>query len=453
MHPSNLKSNKGFYLKDGRSLTTFVDKERVDKIHEIDSNDSYNTAAISGKEKRNVTGVFHWEREDVLMLIRLHSEKEPIFNKPGIKKKDVWAMIADEFQAKGFNVTSGQCEQKWKNITKNYRDTVDHNYFSNIHKTCPYFKELAAIYPYDPKDKQNNFISYLNHMSNSVSQPQTVSRDLQNGLSAIPSTNTVTTSVNNSNNGYFCDLPTNICVSDNQNASSEHLVQTSIKQEVLDSVELQPPACSLMSPSPLTASNQQPNISTSQSHSNQQITNFTPTSSLPLVSSFVNEEPVPSLSSMILQYSPQPLNNEYIRLPSQEPQTCNMRHQQEVRENSNNSLHVLKTPAQSQLSSVPNVSTNSSQVRKRFHDNNLTLSNSSAANNNQDYYSQRRKCLRRSSFTPNNTLDMLKQMNEERRREHKELISTLKQHHREYLKQEEMNQSLLSALIGHVSKQ
>lgn len=53
-----------------------------------------------------------------------------------------------------FYVSGGQCEQKWNNITKQYRDTIDHNNKSgNDHKECPFYNELNEANGYGPNVK------------------------------------------------------------------------------------------------------------------------------------------------------------------------------------------------------------------------------------------------------------------------------------------------------------
>ena len=77
------------------------------------------------------------------------------FKKPGIKKKSVWCKIAaDIYTEKEVQVSATQCEQKWKNLTKTFRDTVDHNSKSgNERKECAFFKELQESYGYRPNVK------------------------------------------------------------------------------------------------------------------------------------------------------------------------------------------------------------------------------------------------------------------------------------------------------------
>ncbi|XP_061183308.1 uncharacterized protein LOC133202924 [Saccostrea echinata] len=81
----------------------------------------------------------------------MHSAK---FTKPSMKKKEVWKIICSEMHNRGFSFTVNQCEQKWKNLTKAYRDCVDHNSKSgNERKECPFYKELEDCYGYKPNVK------------------------------------------------------------------------------------------------------------------------------------------------------------------------------------------------------------------------------------------------------------------------------------------------------------
>lgn len=66
-------------------------------------------------------------------------------------KKDVWQKTSNEMELQSFQFSWQQCEQKWKNLTKTYRDTIDHNRKSgNDRKECAYFKELQDCYGYRP---------------------------------------------------------------------------------------------------------------------------------------------------------------------------------------------------------------------------------------------------------------------------------------------------------------
>ncbi|XP_060562969.1 uncharacterized protein LOC132722481 [Ruditapes philippinarum] len=94
---------------------------------------------------------FQWTRPAVLRLIALYKENEAKFQKPAIKKKTVWQEIANKITEHLLPVTWQQCEQKWKNMTKAYRDTIDNNRKSGAdRKECPFFKEIGEIYGYRP---------------------------------------------------------------------------------------------------------------------------------------------------------------------------------------------------------------------------------------------------------------------------------------------------------------
>lgn len=530
-------ANINLKLKDGRSILVTVDEDKVDRFrngpdklldalakkypHDLptkpvyisvqDNNitnlslseapditltDAHNPQMITCKERRVQLGSFHWERNDVLTLIRLRSEKEPMFNKFGVRKKDVWAMIAEEFQAKGFDVTSGQCEQKWKNITKNYRDTVDYSYFSNNHRECPFFKELAAVYPYDPKEKHSNQQSGIN-----MSQ-------LSGGMGA--KTNTTGATVGNSDefsNYHGIDTtssssgrPTENLNEDFQqetylqevtpDISVDALFQTpAVKQEIIDDdddpVIVIPTSPPPPPPPPLTmASTSVASLLSSNRDSPifqpRSLPQLTPTSSItldcniPSISSILlSPLPSSSLAAPIVQSS---VKQEPISVPMQysssapnvclQPQISEMLQTQQISSGPQTSF----TPVQS-LSSHSSTQSNQhssppmnpgTQTRKRPREN---LSFTSSSNNSvSDMLAYRRRLLRRTPFSvPNNMLEMLKQMNEERRREHRTLMNTLNQHHedlldlfkqhqQEYLHQEEIKQALLSELIERMSK-
>jgi hypothetical protein len=88
-----------------------------------------------------------WKVAEVRKIIDLHAVNEEKFTKQGCKKNIIWQSIAVEINKMGNSFTSLQCEQKWKNLTKAFRDTVDHNSKSgNEKKECPYFKELEESY-------------------------------------------------------------------------------------------------------------------------------------------------------------------------------------------------------------------------------------------------------------------------------------------------------------------
>lgn len=120
-------------------------------------------------EVKDIITVKHWTKDGVLNLIRLHEEHDHLFSKGGVKKKSVWERISRKLSDLGYTFSPLQCEQKWKNLTKQYRDVVDHNAKSgNDVKECPFFTELNEVYGYrlnvkplcllgsSPADSNNN---------------------------------------------------------------------------------------------------------------------------------------------------------------------------------------------------------------------------------------------------------------------------------------------------------
>lgn len=89
-----------------------------------------------------------------LLHIDLYRRYGEMFAKPSTKKKHVWGLIAADLSSETFALTGKKTEQKWKNLTKTYRDTVDYNSKSgNEPKKCPFFNELQDVYGFRPNIK------------------------------------------------------------------------------------------------------------------------------------------------------------------------------------------------------------------------------------------------------------------------------------------------------------
>ncbi|ESP01994.1 hypothetical protein LOTGIDRAFT_157131 [Lottia gigantea] len=98
----------------------------------------------------------NWSKQATLDLISLHQQHDHYFQSSEYKKRAVWEMISKKMKQKGFNYASVQVENKWKSLTKAYRDVVNHN-LKNGHivtRTCAFFKELSEVYHYIPECAQ-----------------------------------------------------------------------------------------------------------------------------------------------------------------------------------------------------------------------------------------------------------------------------------------------------------
>ncbi|XP_076470630.1 uncharacterized protein LOC143300674 [Babylonia areolata] len=92
-----------------------------------------------------------WSHADTLKLIQLYKENRHYFADKHNKKKTVWAMLAGKM-ARGSNkskvkFTSIQVYNRWKNLTKTYRDCL-----RKIRRAgpwvgrCRFFEEMASVY-------------------------------------------------------------------------------------------------------------------------------------------------------------------------------------------------------------------------------------------------------------------------------------------------------------------
>lgn len=102
--------------------------------------------AEAGEEKK-----VQWSHTAILLLLQLWDQHQESFVSPKTKKKTIWQKIARLLSESGHVVSWAQAESKWKNLTKRYRDVIDHNNTSgNSKKTCAYFNEISDIYGYKP---------------------------------------------------------------------------------------------------------------------------------------------------------------------------------------------------------------------------------------------------------------------------------------------------------------
>lgn len=72
-------------------------------------------------------------------------------------KFQVWEIIAAKLRLDPANTVHyrwNHVENKWKNMTKKYRDCVDSNRRHGTSMKCRFFDEIAAIYDYNPDEAQ-----------------------------------------------------------------------------------------------------------------------------------------------------------------------------------------------------------------------------------------------------------------------------------------------------------
>lgn len=96
-----------------------------------------------------------WDEQKTRELIQLYSEHKMLLSDPQYKKRSVWDLITNKLNQ---TLTSSQhfrwnqVENKWKNLTKKYRDCVDMNLRNHTAYKCSFHQEIAAVYDYNPED-------------------------------------------------------------------------------------------------------------------------------------------------------------------------------------------------------------------------------------------------------------------------------------------------------------
>ncbi|KAK9695031.1 hypothetical protein K7432_013180 [Basidiobolus ranarum] len=88
-----------------------------------------------------------WSHEETKLLIILRQERNALFLSMKRPRK-LWAEIAAVLQTRGFDKSSEQCHQKWKNMLRSFREVDEYN--SKVipaeKKKCSFYDEISDFY-------------------------------------------------------------------------------------------------------------------------------------------------------------------------------------------------------------------------------------------------------------------------------------------------------------------
>ena len=137
-----------FFKADGVMEESVINENiHVRQRKKLDKDDfvSSQSIIIQGLENELASDCPGWSGEAVKKLIDLYTEHVGYFTNPDIKKKNVWGLITRMLSDSGFNYTVKQAEQKWRNIKRQYRKTIERrSEGKKVH--CPFFNELDKIF-------------------------------------------------------------------------------------------------------------------------------------------------------------------------------------------------------------------------------------------------------------------------------------------------------------------
>ncbi|XP_054787802.1 trihelix transcription factor DF1-like isoform X2 [Prosopis cineraria] len=118
-----------------------------------------------------------WPKAEVHALIRLRTSMDPKYQENG-PKGPLWEDISAGMQRLGYNRSSKRCKEKWENINKYFKKVKESNkQRREDSKTCPYFRELDALYR--EKSKTNNSILFGAGNPNMMMEPLMVQPEQQ----------------------------------------------------------------------------------------------------------------------------------------------------------------------------------------------------------------------------------------------------------------------------------
>lgn len=86
-----------------------------------------------------------WPKSEVQALVSVRTSLDHKFLKGA--KGSVWEEVADGLAKMGYIRTSKKCKEKWENINKYYKRTIDSGKTRpRNYRSCPYFHELDTLY-------------------------------------------------------------------------------------------------------------------------------------------------------------------------------------------------------------------------------------------------------------------------------------------------------------------
>ncbi|KAK7115055.1 hypothetical protein V1264_000998 [Littorina saxatilis] len=165
---------------DSETAEKVVQSAVIQESSEADQTLSASSASSGSGVKPN------WQRSETLKLIKLYKEYQGFFEDQRYKKKAVWAMLTAKL-TKGsgksrMKYTAMQVYNRWKNLTKMYRDNLrlleESGYLSS---KCQYFYEVDTIFGSSSKVGAASTAA----ISNRFAQKKGVSSQ-QNGQSSKP---------------------------------------------------------------------------------------------------------------------------------------------------------------------------------------------------------------------------------------------------------------------------
>ncbi|VEN42784.1 unnamed protein product, partial [Callosobruchus maculatus] len=119
---------------------------------------------------------FKWDHPKTMMFLDAYQKEVDSFRNPKVKKKIVWAKIAEAMSKKGYIVDSAQLDQKMRNMKCTFQKVLDNK---KINKTgrgrinWPYFQRMEEIFA---TDKTVNLPVVVSGLSSPLSDSSMSSR-------------------------------------------------------------------------------------------------------------------------------------------------------------------------------------------------------------------------------------------------------------------------------------
>lgn len=125
------------------ALISFIQNTLGQEVQIPKPHNALNLAKKGENKEENLKFDARWPKSEVQALITVRAALNQRFDGKG-SKGSIWEDVAADLSSMGYNRTPKKCKEKWDNINKYYRRTVEKGTASKS-QVCTYFRELEML--------------------------------------------------------------------------------------------------------------------------------------------------------------------------------------------------------------------------------------------------------------------------------------------------------------------
>ncbi|XP_031352198.1 trihelix transcription factor GTL1-like [Photinus pyralis] len=128
-HAPDLESRESTEVENWQQEDITLNNEDYYEDHDYGVSQEQETPIVTQRSQASASEPqnHHWQDNEIKLLISLYEEHKTRFEDKSTTNRKVWQQIAELMNANGYMVTWEQCENKFKNLKKQYKKVIDHN--------------------------------------------------------------------------------------------------------------------------------------------------------------------------------------------------------------------------------------------------------------------------------------------------------------------------------------